>query len=101
MKPSTPVPKSLPDNTSADTPTSVARQLPNDPDFLRLAAAWPGLLEPIRRAIRVLIDRVVTDIGLLPLRWIDKQLGVLSTIAQRLPDPRMQKTRRERPLRRS
>ena len=35
--------------------------------------------------------RVVTDAGLLPLRWLDKQLGVLSTIAQRLPDPRAQK----------
>src|SRR5262249_15141763 len=35
--------------------------------------------------------RVVTDAGLLPLRWLDKQLGVLSTIAQRLPDPRTQK----------
>src|SRR6516162_8528577 len=35
--------------------------------------------------------RVVTDAGLLPLRLLDKQLGVLSTIAQRLPDPRAQK----------
>lgn len=35
--------------------------------------------------------RVVTDAGLLPLRWLDKQLGVLNTIAQRLPDPRTQK----------
>ena len=35
--------------------------------------------------------RVVTDAGLLPLRLLDKQLGVLSTIAQRLPDPRTQK----------
>jgi hypothetical protein len=35
--------------------------------------------------------RVVTDAGLLPLRLLDKQLGILSTIAQRLPDPRAQK----------
>ena len=35
--------------------------------------------------------RVVTDAGLLPLRLLYKQLGVLSTIAQRLPDPRAQK----------
>jgi hypothetical protein len=35
--------------------------------------------------------RVVTDAGLLPLRLLDKQLGVLTTIAQRLPDPRNQK----------
>jgi Transposase DDE domain group 1 len=35
--------------------------------------------------------RVVTDTGLLPLRLLDKELGVLSTIAQRLPDPRAQK----------
>jgi hypothetical protein len=34
---------------------------------------------------------VATDAGLLPLRLLDKQLGVLSTIAQRLPDPRTQK----------
>jgi hypothetical protein len=32
--------------------------------------------------------RVVADARLLPLRLLDKQLGVLSTIAQRLPDPR-------------
>jgi hypothetical protein len=35
--------------------------------------------------------RVVTDAGLLPLRLLDKQLGVLRTIAARLPDPRTQK----------
>ena len=35
--------------------------------------------------------RVVTDAGLLPLRLLDKQLGVLRTVAQRLPDPRTQK----------
>jgi hypothetical protein len=35
--------------------------------------------------------RVVTDTGLLPLRLLDKELGVLATIAERLPDPRAQK----------
>jgi hypothetical protein len=35
--------------------------------------------------------RVVTDTGLLPIRLLDKELGVLATIAQRLPDPRAQK----------
>ena len=35
--------------------------------------------------------RVVTDPGLLPIRLLDKELGVLSGIAARLPDPRSQK----------
>ena len=35
--------------------------------------------------------RVVTDTGLLPIRLLDKELGVLATIAERLPDPRAQK----------
>ena len=35
--------------------------------------------------------RVVTDAGLLPLRFLDKELGVLAELAQRLPDPRSQK----------
>ena len=35
--------------------------------------------------------RIVTDTGLLPIRLLDKELGVLTTIAQRLPDPRAQK----------
>jgi hypothetical protein len=35
--------------------------------------------------------RVVTDTGLLPIRLLDRQLGVLSEIAERLPDPRAQK----------
>jgi len=35
--------------------------------------------------------RVVTDAGLLPVRLLDKELGVLSEIAARLPDPRAQK----------
>lgn len=34
--------------------------------------------------------RVVTDAGLLPLRLLDKELGVLAELAQRLPDPRSQ-----------
>jgi hypothetical protein len=35
--------------------------------------------------------RIVTDAGLLPVRLLDKELGVLSEIARRLPDPRAQK----------
>jgi hypothetical protein len=35
--------------------------------------------------------RVVTDAGLSPLPLLDKQLGVLTTIALRLPEPRNQK----------
>lgn len=34
---------------------------------------------------------VVSDAGLLPIRWLDRQLGVLADVAQRLPDPRAQK----------
>jgi hypothetical protein len=34
--------------------------------------------------------RVVSDAGLLPLRLLDKELGVVSAIAARLPDPRAQ-----------
>jgi hypothetical protein len=34
---------------------------------------------------------VVTDAGLLPLRLLDRELGVLAQVAQRLPDPRAQK----------
>jgi len=34
--------------------------------------------------------RVVTDAGLLPVRLLDRELGVLAPIAQRLPDPRAQ-----------
>jgi len=34
---------------------------------------------------------VVTDAGLLPIRLLDRQLGVLADVAQRLPDPRAQK----------
>jgi len=44
---------------------------------------------------RVTVDfqggRVVTDAGLLPMRLLDKELGVLREIAERLPDPRAQK----------
>jgi hypothetical protein len=35
--------------------------------------------------------RVVTDAGLLPIRALDRELGVLREIAARLPDPRAQK----------
>jgi Transposase DDE domain group 1 len=43
---------------------------------------------------RVTVDfeggRVVNDAGLLPVRLLDKELGVVSEIARRLPDPRAQ-----------
>jgi len=35
--------------------------------------------------------QVVTDAGLLPIRLLDRELDVLATIGQRLPDPRAQK----------
>jgi len=35
--------------------------------------------------------QIVTDAGLLAIRALDKELGVLSELAQRLPDPRAQK----------
>lgn len=35
--------------------------------------------------------RVVTDTGLLPIRLLDQELGVLARIAARLPDPRAQR----------
>jgi hypothetical protein len=35
--------------------------------------------------------RVVTDAGLLPIRLLDQELGVVAELAQRLPDPRSQK----------
>jgi hypothetical protein len=35
--------------------------------------------------------QIVTDAGLLAIRALDKELGVLSELAQRLPDPRSQK----------
>ena len=46
-----------------------------------------------RQQVTVAFDggRVVTDAGVFSLHLLDKQLGVLSTIAQRLPDPRTQK----------
>jgi Transposase DDE domain group 1 len=34
---------------------------------------------------------VVSDAGLLPIRLLDRKLGVLAEVAQRLPDPRAQK----------
>jgi hypothetical protein len=34
--------------------------------------------------------QVVSDAGLLPIRLLDKKLGVLATVAGRLPDPRVQ-----------
>jgi Transposase DDE domain group 1 len=48
-------------------------------------------LGPQRGTVDFTGGRVVTDAGLLPIRLLDKELGVLATIAQRLPDPRSQK----------
>jgi hypothetical protein len=50
-----------------------------------------GELGPQQVTVDFAGGRVVTDAGLLPLRWLDKQRGVLRTIAQRRPDPRAQK----------
>jgi hypothetical protein len=43
-----------------------------------------------RQQVTVAFDGscVVTDAGLLPIRLLDRQLGVLADVAQRLPDPR-------------
>jgi Transposase DDE domain group 1 len=35
--------------------------------------------------------QIVSDAGLLPIRALDRELGVLAELAQRLPDPRAQK----------
>jgi len=58
MKPTEPVPNPLPHNTSVDTPMSVARQLPTDPDLTRLAAAWPDMPAHIRATVMALVDTV-------------------------------------------
>ena len=48
------------------------------------------LFEVDRREVTVAFDEgeVVTDTGLLAIRNLDRQLGILSEIAARLPDPR-------------
>ena len=48
------------------------------------------LFEVDRRDITVAFDggEVVTDTGLLPIRQLDRRLGVLAEAAARLPDPR-------------
>ncbi len=58
-------------------------------DCLQQLTLWE--LGPQQVTVDFAGGRVVTDTGLLPLRLLDKQLGVLSTLAQRLPDPRTQK----------
>jgi hypothetical protein len=46
-----------------------------------------------RQQVSVDLDggSVVGDAGLLPLRLLDRQLGVLADVAQRWPDPRVHK----------
>lgn len=53
------------------------------------------LFEVDRREVTVAFDggQVVTDTGLLAIRKLDRELGVLSEAAARLPDPRSQLTR--------
>ncbi|MHB1425503.1 MAG: hypothetical protein ACYC3I_20235 [Gemmataceae bacterium] len=50
--------KSLSVNTSVDTQTSVAQKLPTDPDFDRLASAWPSLPVHIKAAVLALLDAI-------------------------------------------
>jgi hypothetical protein len=56
---SQPRPNPLSANTSGDTAVPVARQLPNDPDFARLAAVWPKLPEHVRRTIISIADNTL------------------------------------------
>ena len=53
------------------------------------------LFEVDRREVTVVFDggQIVTDTGLLPIRKLDRELGVLAEAAARLPDPRSQLTR--------
>lgn len=53
------------------------------------------LFEVDRREVTVVFDegQVVTDTGLLAIRKLDRELGVLAEAAARLPDPRSQLTR--------
>ena len=41
---------------------SLAREAPIDPDLTRIAAAWPALPEPIRRAVLALVDSAALDL---------------------------------------
>jgi hypothetical protein len=53
------------------------------------------LFEVDRREVTVVFDggQVVTDTGLLAIRKLDRELGVLAEAAARLPDPRSELTR--------
>lgn len=52
------------------------------------------LFEVDRREVTVAFDggEVVTDTGLLAIRKLDRELGILSEAAARLPDPRSELT---------
>ena len=50
------------------------------------------LYEVNRQQVTVTFDgeQIVSDAGLLPIRQLDQQLGILAEAARRLPDPRSQ-----------
>jgi len=50
------------------------------------------LFEVNRQQVTVTFDgeQIVSDPGLLPIRQLDQQLGILAEAARRLPDPRSQ-----------
>ena len=50
------------------------------------------LCEVNRQQVTVTFDgeQIVSDAGLLPIRQLDQQLGILAEAARRLPDPRSQ-----------
>lgn len=50
------------------------------------------LFEVNRQTVTVTFDgeQVVSDTGLLPIRQLDQELGILAEAASRLPDPRSQ-----------
>jgi len=58
-------------------------------DCLRQLTLWD--LGPQQVTVDFQGGSVVTDAGLLPLRLLDRELGVLAELARRLPDPRAQK----------
>ena len=52
----------------------------------------PELFEVRRQQVTMTFDSgdVVSDAGLLPIRQLDQELGILAEAARRLPDPRSQ-----------
>jgi len=75
---------------AADTPLATTRRLKIMPaDCFRQLTLWD--LGPQQVTVDFQGGSVVTDAGLLPLRLLDRELGVLAELARRLPDPRAQK----------